>query len=222
MIESKAWDWEVAKEKNKDVIWRTPCIESYYLINRWKSQDKKKFLDLGCGLGRHTIQFAKEGFETYAFDLSEVAIEEVKKEAKKHSLKVQFELGDMINIPYEAEMFDFVMCRNVISHTDTEGMKKIVKNIYKILKPGGECYLTLGSKDANGFKREDWPKIDANTRIKIEDGPENGIPHFYADYELIKELFGVFKIIITYQTEEFYEVYGKTENYKHYNLLIKK
>ena len=35
-------------------VWKNPSIESFYLVNRWKSQDKKDFLDLGCGLGRHS------------------------------------------------------------------------------------------------------------------------------------------------------------------------
>ena len=27
-------------------------MESYYLLNRWKLQNKKTFLDLGCGLAK--------------------------------------------------------------------------------------------------------------------------------------------------------------------------
>ena len=63
MVKSKAWDWEIIKDNdNRRRIWLKPAIESYYLIDRWKEQGKKDFLDLGCGLGRHTIQFAKAGF----------------------------------------------------------------------------------------------------------------------------------------------------------------
>ena len=58
MIESKGWDWNLVKEDNEN-IWKNPSIESYYLLNRWKSQGKKEFLDLGCGLGRHSILFGK-------------------------------------------------------------------------------------------------------------------------------------------------------------------
>jgi SAM-dependent methyltransferase len=59
MIESKAWDWS----KNEDNYWLIPTIEACYLTESWKSKGFNKFLDLGCGLGRHSIYFAGKGFE---------------------------------------------------------------------------------------------------------------------------------------------------------------
>ena len=101
-------------------------------------------------------------------------------------------------------------------------MKKIVLELDRVLKPGGECYLTLGSKETWGFKQENWPLADENTRIRMDEGPEKGIPHFYADYNLIKELFGKFKIELIEHIEDFYESNGKIYSSYHYHVLIKK
>lgn len=221
MVESKEWNWKILKDKEKK-MWLEPSIESYYLLNRWKSEDKKDFLDLGCGLGRHTILFAKNDFNTYAFDLSEEAVSKTAETAKSEGLEVDFKIGDMLNLPYENESFDCILCRNVISHTDTAGMKKMVEELKRVLRKDGECYLTLGSKETWGFKQVDWPLVDENTRIRVEDGPENGIPHFYADYELVKELFKEFKIEYISHIEDFYEKNGKTTSSYHYHVLIRK
>lgn len=221
MVESKEWNWKILKDKEKK-MWLEPSIESYYLLNRWKSEDKKDFLDLGCGLGRHTILFAKNDFNTYAFDLSEEAVSKTAETAKSEGLEVDFKIGDMLNLPYEKESFDCILCRNVISHTDTAGMKKMVEELKRVLRKDGECYLTLGSKETWGFKQVDWPLVDENTRIRLEDGPENGIPHFYADYELVKELFKEFKIEYISHIEDFYEKNGKTTSSYHYHVLIRK
>ena len=59
----------------------------------------------------------------------------------------------MINLPYKDNEFDCIIARNVLSHTDTEGMKTIVKDLKRVLKKNGECYLTLGSKDTWGYKQ---------------------------------------------------------------------
>lgn len=67
MIESKGWNWKIVKD-DKAEIWKKPSVESYYLLNRWKEQGKKHFLDLGCGLGRHSILFGKNGFDVSSFD----------------------------------------------------------------------------------------------------------------------------------------------------------
>ena len=220
MVESKAWDWKIVKNKQEQT-WLEPSVESYYLINRWQKQRKKDFLDLGCGLGRHTIQFAKAGFNTAGFDLSEESIRRTAEYAKAEKLNIALKVGDMLELPYPDASFDCILCRNVISHTDTAGMRQIVEELKRVLRPEGECYLTLGSKETWGFK-QDWPVVDENTKIRIEDGPENGIPHFYADYDLIQELFKDFKIELVYQLEDFYEKGGKTLNSWHYHLLIKK
>lgn len=220
MVESKAWDWKIVKNKQEQT-WLEPSVESYYLIDRWQKQRKKDFLDLGCGLGRHTIQFAKAGFNTAGFDLSEESIKRTAEYAKAEKLDIALKVGDMLELPYSDASFDCILCRNVISHTDTAGMRQIVEELKRVLRPEGECYLTLGSKETWGFK-QDWPVVDENTKIRIEDGPENGIPHFYADYDLIQELFKDFKIELVYQLEDFYEKGGKTLNSWHYHLLIKK
>ena len=219
-VESKPWNWK-ALEKNKEKIWLDPCIESYYFVNRWKSQNKENFLDLGCGLGRHTIQFAKAGFKTSAFDLSEEAVKRTAEYAKKENLSIDTAIGDMLSLPYADESMDCIFCRNVISHTDTKGMLEIADEIKRILKKDGECYLTLGSKDSWGFK-QDWPVVDENTKIRIEDGPENGIPHFFADYDLIKKIFKDFSIERIFQVENFHEKGDGVTGSYHYHVLIRK
>ena len=221
MVKSKGWNWKIV-EGNNEEYWKNPSIESYYLLNRWLSQDKKDFLDLGCGLGRHSILFGQNGFNVYCFDISEDAINRTKEWATKEKLEFDYKVGDMLDLPYDDNKFDCILCRNVISHTDTEGMKKVIKELDRVLKTGGECYLTLGSKDSWGFKQKDWPLIDENTRLRMEEGPEYEIPHFYVDYKLVKELFSGFDIIEIFQVVDYYEKEdGVTDSY-HYHVLIRK
>lgn len=219
MVDSKAWNWDIVEGTHKQ-YWQEPATESYYLINRWLSQNKKDFLDLGCGLGRHTIQFAKAGFKVSGFDLSEVSIRKTEEYAKQSGVSVDLKVGDMLDLLYDDNSFDCIYCRNVISHTDTAGMKKIVSELKRVLKKDGECYLTLGSKQTWGYK-QDWPVVDENTKIRVEDGPENGIPHFYADYELIQELFKDFQIIKIFHIEDFIMKKQVISSF-HYHVLIKK
>ncbi len=221
MIKSKEWNWNVVTGDFKKV-WLEPCITSFYLLNRWQGLNKKKYLDLGCGLGRHTILFAENGFDTYAFDLSHEAVQKTMEYAKQNNLKVNCQEGDMLNLPYDNNSFDCIMCFNVISHTDTEGIKKIIQELKRVLKDDGEVYLTLCSKETWGFQQSDWPMVDENTRLRMDDGPEKGVPHFYADYNLIRELFSDFEIVQIFQEEDFYPKDNEVKTSKHFHLLIKK
>lgn len=218
MVESKPWNWDSLSESQSD-YWKNPSIESYYLLHRWKQQKKNAFLDLGCGLGRHSILFGKNGFQVSAFDLSETSVRETKRWAENEHLQISCQNGDMLALPYAPETFDCILCRNVISHTDTAGVKRIMEEIHSILKSGGECYFTLGSKNAWGFG-QDWPVVDSNTKIRVEDGPENGIPHFYADYDLVKVLCTDFQIITVQHIDDI--LTDGVPGGWHYHVLVKK
>ena len=222
MIKSKAWNWSMLNEETQKEIWLEPSIESYYLVNRWKRQGKKEFLDIGCGLGRHSIQFAKEGFNVTSIDLSQEAIDSAKRWAQDEKLDIQFLHSDMMDIPYEDNSFDCILCRNVISHTDTEGIETIINKIYNLLKINGECFLTLGSKNASTYKDPKNIIVDENTKLRMDEGPEKGVPHFYADMNIIPRLFKKFKIEYLAQSQEFKEKDGKFNSYWHYYLLIRK
>ncbi len=220
IVQSKSWNWEVVSEEYAEV-WKNPAIESFWLLNRWQNQHKTHFLDLGCGLGRHTILFAKNHFTVSACDLSENAVDRTNEWLRNEGLTAQTCVCDMLNLPYADNAFDCILCRNVISHTDTNGMRQIVQELKRILKPNGECYLTLGSKNTWGFQ-QDWPMVDANTKLRMEEGPEYKIPHFYADYDLIVDLFRDFKIELIQHIADYYTVNGKISESYHYHILIKK
>ncbi len=214
---SKAWDWKV----NTDNYWLEPSDESYYLTHRWKKSDYKDILDFGCGLGRHAIHFAKEGFNVFAFDLSETAVEHVKQWAEKEKVQVEAVCADMQKLPYEDNSFDCIFAYHVISHTDTMGMKVILKEIERVMRPDGEIFLTLCSKETWSFKDAGYPKLDANTVIKVEDGPENGVPHFYVTAEDILELMSDFEMIKMRHIDDCYWN-GALRNSKHYFVVARK
>ncbi len=223
MTKSKGWDWSIVKGSHAD-FWKTPSAESFYLISRWQNLGFKNFLDLGCGLGRHAILFGKNGFTVSCFDISEEAIAQTKAWAESENLTFDYKVGDALDLPFDDNSFDAILSFHVINHTDTTGMRKIAHEIYRVLRPGGECYLTLGSKDTWGWKETDWPLIDENTKLRQENGPENNVPHFYADYDIIQDIFSKFEIIDVHQLEEFLEnkTSGKIYESWHYHVLLRK
>lgn len=187
MVASKAWEWD----KVKDERWRDPAAECYYLAERWGKQGYKNLLDLGCGVGRHAIFFARRGFTVEAFDLSEEGLAELKEGCR--GLPVNTTSGEMKNLPYEDSSFDCVLAYHVIYHTDTAGIKQVISEIKRVLKLGGEFYITFISKNHSSFQKG-TEKPDPNTVIKMEE-PEVGIPHYYAGTDDIGELLEDFTLL---------------------------
>jgi len=214
VVKSKAWEWS----KENRTVWLEPSEESYYIAKRWENANFKTVLDFGCGLGRHAICFAEQGFRVFAFDLSEDAKANLSMMAERKKLSIDIRNADMLNLPYEDDSMDCIFAYHVVSHTDTAGAKKILSEMARVLKPGGEVFLTLCSKETWSFKDAGYPKLDENTVIKTDDGPEKGIPHFFVALDEIAGLFTGFNLIKVRHTDDcFFD--GRMQNSKHYFIL---
>lgn len=181
---SKPWNWA----KNTQDIWHTPAEDVHYLVQRWQQQGFSRFLDLGCGLGRHACFFARHGFAVQAFDLSDEAVAQARAKAREQGLDIQVQAGDMHRLPYATASFDCLLAYHVISHTTSQGIGRIMEQINRVLRPGGEFFITLCSQRSWSFAEAGYPRHDPCTVIKVEDGPENGIPHWYADDAALRAL----------------------------------
>lgn len=217
MIKSKSWDWS----KNTEQKWLLPCVESPYLAERWTGLSFNKFLDIGCGLGRHSIYMAEKGFNITALDLSEYGVDHLKKWADEKGLNINTVVSDMLKLPFDDNSFDCIMAYNVIYHTDGEGFKNIMKEIRRVLKPGGELFLTLISKGTWSYVFSKGKVIDENTILRNDNPAEDNVPHFYMDYMDIINFFKDWEFIdepvemCEYDEKDFEKVS------KHWKMLIK-
>lgn len=216
MALSKAWDWDVVKNP----VWRIPSEESYYYVSRWKGKGYSRLLDLGCGLGRHTVFFARQGFCVSAMDLSPEAVHSTEEWLKEDGIPAEVKMGDMLSLPYPDAAFECLFSYHVISHTDTPGAKKIISEIRRVVMPGGEIFLTLCAKDTWSYKDAGFPVIDENSVLKT-DGAEVNVPHFYVNLDDLLALFEDFEIIKVRHIDDCY-FDGKVTNSKHYFLLARR
>ena len=215
--ETIPWDWNMVTDKSK---WLEPSEECYYYAEKWKREGRKSVLDLGCGLGRHSVFFARQGFKTTAVDLSEEAIRFLKDYRKEQNVDVLCKVGDMCQLPFADSAFDGIFAMHSAGHTDTEGMVSVMSEIKRVLKPEGAVFMTLCSKETWSFKNCELPYVDDNTRIKTQ-GAEQGVPHLFVDQALIDFLFSDFELIQVRHIDDCFSD-GKWKNEKHYFRNCKK
>ena len=222
MTESKGWEWKIVTDDNskggKD-FWTTPSEESYYYAEKWKRNDCKSILDLGCGLGRHSILFAKYGFKVTSVDISKDGLDYLRNWQKEEGVDCLCKIADMKKLLFASDAFDCIFAYHSISHCDTEGMKQVLNEIKRVLKPDGNIFCTLCSKDTWAFTNPDFPHIDENSLIKT-DGPEKDVPHFYVNLEDIQKLFLDFEIIRIRHIDDCY-INDKIQKSAHYYIEAK-
>jgi SAM-dependent methyltransferase len=192
MVNSKGWEWE--KVNINQTRWLTPTEDGIYFAQKWSDMGRKNVLDLGAGLGRHSIWFAKRGLQVSALDISDYAIQQLNEWAEKEKVIIHTAVGDMMELPYPDESFDCVFVYHAISHTDTQGVKQVIREIERVLRKGGELYTSICSKTSWDFMKSGFPRIDENTLLYTEDGPDKDVPHFYADVDDILSLLQHFNV----------------------------
>jgi ubiquinone/menaquinone biosynthesis C-methylase UbiE len=101
-------------------------------------------LDLACGHGRHSLELARRGLGPMTgLDFSQAAIDLARTTASSEGLNVNFVLGDMRNLEFQAE-FDVVFnVFNSLFYWDDATHLGILEGIMRALKPGGLLLLDL-------------------------------------------------------------------------------
>jgi len=111
-------------------------------------------LDCGAGTGSTGLLAAQkvgESGRVVLFDASEgmLAIAE-KKSTQSHILdRVEFKIGDMLNLPFEDNIFDVVL--STYSMCAVYDPSKAVKEACRVTKPGGYIGVAHSTKPKNPF-----------------------------------------------------------------------
>lgn len=114
--------------------------EADFLERTLEAGPSARLLDVPCGNGRHVLQLAARGYQLTGVDSSEEFIAE----ASAGSSEVRWVLGDMCELPWEAE-FDGAYCfGNSFGYHDRSAARRFLAAVARTLKPGGRFIIETG------------------------------------------------------------------------------
>jgi len=194
------------KEYFEEVTKRKYFVESHILdFVNFQQYKNKRVLEVGCGIGTAAQSFIESDAIYTGIDISDKSIDIAKKRLEVFNLKgtllhANIEELDTIN----GQEFDLIYSFGVLHHTPD--INKSIKNIYNMLKDGGEFKMMLYAK--NSWKY--YEIIEGLDQYEAQSGVP--IANVYTNeevYELLKD----FKNVTIKQAHIFPY---KIESYKNY------
>lgn len=120
--------------------WRiVKLLEDYYGKKKLK---ELKVLDVGASTGIIDNELSKHFNQVVGIDIDSDAIDFAKKKFKRKSLV--FQTDDAMKLSFKSNLFDVVICTQIYEHVPDP--KKLFKEIFRVLKPGGTCYVAALNK----------------------------------------------------------------------------
>ena len=209
----KLWqDPEIARSWRE----RPPLPEVVAMADRLAAEGRTRVLDIGCGVGRHTVYLASQGFEVTATDNAPAAIAACRKNLEQAGLQARLLELEMTEFPFPDAHFDGVVSTQVIHHTDRATLGRIIASITQKLAPGGIFVWATPSprhsEAGKGREIEPGTWVDENHR----EGP---VPHHYCTEQEIREF-----VADDYdlQSLEERQMEGRPEGIRHWYVVARK
>ena len=114
-----------------------------------------RVLDLGCGLGVELAALADRGFQAVGIDTSAVAVER----ARRAHPEVEFVVGDVLAMPFEAESFDAIIDRGCFHTLAGADRSRYEREAWRVLRPGGRFLLRAFRASAAGDRNDMSPGV---------------------------------------------------------------
>ncbi|HKN14463.1 MAG TPA: methyltransferase domain-containing protein [Candidatus Binatus sp.] len=124
-------------------------------------QSGAKILDLCCGAGRHSLEFARRGFDVTGVDRTRAYLDKARSIAATERLSIAFVEADMREF-VRPDTFDAAI--NFFTafgyFDDPADDLKVARNLCTSLKSGGRLLLDVNGKEtlAAKFRARDWSR----------------------------------------------------------------
>jgi SAM-dependent methyltransferase len=120
-------------------------------------------LDLGCGIGRHSVELARRGMQVTGVDRTQTYLKKAAEHAKASALKLELIREDMRTF-CRPDAFDVVMSffTSFGYFDDPEEDRQVAMNAHRSLKAGGIFLLEMMGKEilARNFQERVWREED--------------------------------------------------------------
>jgi len=156
---------------------------------------EKEVLECGAGISRSLepllLRFHEHGYVTHGIEISDERLAVAQEFCERRQIDLDLRQGDMRQIPFDDESMSFIFSYNTIFHMTKQDIAAAMREIERVLKPGGVCFVNFLSVDSDSFSMGE--EISKGEFLSIEFGQET-FHTYYEDGEP-DAYFGAFEML---------------------------
>ena len=109
------------------------------------AKNGSSIVDVGCGIGAHSVRLANRGFRVTGIDFAQGVLDQAKSRVEILGLsdRVQFQQQDLLELTLPADSYDYVLCWGVLMHIPN--VELAIAELMRIVKPGGKLIIGEGN-----------------------------------------------------------------------------
>ena len=188
--------WEDVYQRDGHVFTETQSVVSDFagLLERY-GKTGTRFLDVGCGNGRHLVFFSRLGYHVTGLDSAPSAIRLANEWLQRDGLGGSLLLSDSRSpFPIADASFDVLLSTQVIHHALLETVLFTIEEITRVVRPGGFILISVPVFKENDESEEQWEEVERHTFVPLS-GIEKGLPHHLFTPDEFGECFPAFEIL---------------------------
>ena len=198
ILDQQSQHWEINFSNKPEMFGLEPSVSAIKALKIFKENKINNIIELGAGLGRDSIFFAKNNIKTKALDYSDSGIKIINNKIEKNNLSnvISTKLFDVRKkLPFKDNSIEGCYSHMLYCMAlTTNDLKKLNNEIKRILKPGGINIYTVRHTNDGDFKNG----IHVGEDLYENDG---FIVHYFSK-EKVNSLLDGFNNITTEEFEE--------------------
>jgi ubiquinone/menaquinone biosynthesis C-methylase UbiE len=116
----------------------------------------RSFCEVGSGSGTTSGQLAKMGGKMTLVDISPKSLAFAKRHFEGEKLPAQYAIQDGLRLGFRGGAFDVVFNGGVIEHFTDEGKIALIREMYRVVKPGGLLVIVVPNAQDIPFRLGKW------------------------------------------------------------------
>ena len=197
-LDQQSQHWERNFSNKPEMFGLEPSLSAKKALKLFQEKKIDKIVEIGAGLGRDTIFFAKNSIHITALDYSSSGIKVINQKTNKENLSnyISTKLFDVREkLPFEDNSIEACYSHMLYCMAlTTNDLEKLNNEIQRILKPGGINVYTVRHTNDGDFKRG----VHVGEDLYENDG---FIVHYFSE-EKVNSLLKGFKNISIEKFEE--------------------